>query len=184
MEVSALPGNNMISVPVLVNTDVDILQIQATLKRGSGEILISGLFAEGIEDEITKAIRFCTELADLEEFKFPNLTIHNLIISFSCKLSELPVDGRSYGLGLAVELLRVFSRRSFRNSTCYTGLLLPDGKIGTVRGFQEKLNGAAKNGFSRAFVPASQLDFFNSEISQIPIDTIYEAWTRLVYEDA
>lgn len=172
----------MVSIPVCLDDNTtDILRIHSRLKRGHGNILLLGAISGEIENEIQKAIRCAADLGDLGEFEFPDLSVFDLHISFTCRLSDLPIVGQSYGLGLGVELLRLFSGRSWPLNWCYTGCLGADGSILPVECLEQKLSGAATAGFDRAFLPSKQLRFWEKNIRQVPVTSLYEAWGVLCY---
>lgn len=172
----------MTYIPVILDDGTtDILGITATLGRGHGNILVSGLVSTEIENEIPKAIRCAAALADLGEFDFPDLPNLNLRLSFGLRFGSIPVSGESYGLGLAVELLRVFANRSWSPTQCFTGCIDECGEVLPVEQLAKKLHGAANAGFSRTFIPSSQLDFWNKEMRQVPVESVWEAWGVLNY---
>jgi predicted S18 family serine protease len=171
----------MTTVPVVLHDGIDFLDITGRMRRGRGDIFISGPVSPEVEDEIQKAIRFAAELSDLGEFVFPDLSCVDIHLAFTCRLSQLPVVGTSYGLGLGVEILRLFSARSFPVDCCYTGELTDDGSTAPVGMLPSKRAAAAREGFGRIFLPAEQLDFFCSVIDQSPVESIYQAWTVLTY---
>jgi len=173
----------MTAIPVVFDdSTTDILDISARLKRGRGGIFISGNISSEVEYEIHKAIFHSAQLADFGEFKFPDLSLNDLHIDFACRFSDAPIIGQSYGLGLGVELLRLFSGRSFNASFCYTGCVDANGCVVPVEKLREKCHGAAGRGFDRIFLPTIQLDFCQREIRQVPVATIFEAWGVLGYE--
>lgn len=171
----------MISVPVLCDDTIDILDISAKMRRGHGDLSVSGPISSEVEDEIQKSIQCATVLSSLGEFPLPDLSTLDLHISFSCRITNLPVSGHSYGLGLGVELLRLFSRRSWSAHICYTGGLSADGSINSVGGTEQKIIGAIERGFNEIFLPASQLSFLPLQIVQHPCSDIYEVWSILTY---
>jgi hypothetical protein len=171
----------MTTVPVVLSDGIDFLDIRARFKRGHGDVIISGPISPEIEDELQKAIRFAEQLSDLGEFEFPDLSGYDLHLSFSCRLSQLPIVGTSYGLGLGVEILRLFSGRNFANDFCYSAELNVDGSASPVGMLERKREAAARGGYSRIFLCAEQIDLFCAMIDQSPIETIYDAWGILTY---
>lgn len=174
-------NTRMTTVPVVLSDGIDFLDISGRMRRGHGDITISGPVSLEVEDEIQKSIRFAAELADLGEFEFPDLSGIDLHLRFSCRFSELPVVGTSYGLGLTVEILRLFSNRSFPADSCFTGATSPTGGINPVGMLGAKRNAAARAGFRRIFVPSEQLEFFCPTIDQCPVDSVFVAWGVLTY---
>ena len=173
----------MISVPVLCDSSIDILDISAKMRKGHGELTVSGPISLEVEHELQKAISVATQLSSFGEFRLPDLSTTDLHIDFKCRLTDLPISGNSYGLGLGVELLRLFSRRPGWPSFCFTGCLESSGDILPVNGVGQKIHGAIERGFERIYLPASQLDFSPRQIEQHPCCDIFDLWARLIYKE-
>lgn len=173
----------MISVPVLCDSSIDILDISAKMRKGHGDLTVSGPISTEVEHAISKAIAIATQLSSFGEFHLPDLSITDLHIDFKCRLTNLPISGNSYGLGLGIELLRLFSRRPGWASACFTGGLESAGNIVPIDGAQQKIRGAIERGFERIYLPASQLDFSPRQIEQHPCSDIFELWGHLVYKE-
>lgn len=171
----------MTAVPVVLSDGIDFLDITARFRRGRGDIIVSGLVSPEVENEFEKVVSFAAELADLGEFEFPDLSRLDLHLNLTCRFSQLPVVGTSYGLGLGVEILRLFSARNFPTDCCYTGELDADGRATPVGMLPSKRAAAAREGFTRIFLPSQQLDLFCSVIDQSPVESIWQAWTILTY---
>lgn len=171
----------MTTVPVVLADGIDFLDIDSRLRKGTGNLFVSGPISPEVEDEIQKSIRFAAQLADYGELELPDLSRFDLYLSFTCRCSELPVVGTSYGLGLGIEILRLFSGRSFPAGSCYTGELAADGGVSPVGMLGSKRDAAARAGYERLFLPTEQLDLFCSVIDQCPVESIFQAWGVLTY---
>jgi ATP-dependent Lon protease len=171
----------MTCIPVILNDGTDILRINGSVRRGNGCITLTGPVSLEIENELEKALSHAQCIADLGEFRFPDLSNVDIHLTFSCQSSELPVSGASYGLGLGIEILRLLSGRRWTDNQCYTGCVDERGDVVPVEGFKRKLHCAAAAGFSRIFVPHDQLDYFSPEIAQVPVESLFEAWSVLSY---
>jgi ATP-dependent Lon protease len=151
------------------------------LKRGRGEILVSAFTDTNIEEVINYAIGFADTILGFEERPFPDLSVYDLTVRLRTPATSTPITGRSYELLLCLELILTFLGRGPTVSACVTGQVDDTGGVLDVGGIGEKRRGAKQLGFDRIILPGSQLDFFSTEIIQIPVSTIFEAYTAVTY---
>ena len=157
------------------------IQCGVSLRPGAGEVLINGPVESSIEEIINHGISFANELADLESIPFPNLSSRNLHIRINLPRHSAPIVGPSYGLLLCLELIGALLGRSTLYPYAVTGEVDGDGRVTAVGSIHRKRIAAAEFGAEAIILPASQLDFFNSTITQIPVHNIFEAYTAAFY---
>lgn len=170
---------------VLVDSFPFRLELSTQFKPGTGQVIISAPLADNaIEEIINHGIAFAERIAELEEVPFPNLSDHDLTIRLRTPGSDSPICGRSYGLLLCLGLALAAQRRCPNVSAAVTGGVDEDGKVLDVGCIGLKRKAAAEFGMQRLILPAAQLDFFSQEIIQIPVTSIYEAYTAVTYGKA
>jgi len=152
-----------------------------SLRPGAGEIIISGPVEESIEEIINHGISFAAELSDLESIPFPDLSSRNLHIRIRLPQYHAPILGPSYGLLLCLELIGTFLGRSTAYSYAVTGEINGDGRVLSVGAIERKRLAASEFGATAIILPGSQLDFFSTSIVQIPVNSIFEAYTAVFY---
>lgn len=154
---------------------------EASLVRGHGDILISGPIDPSIEETINATLGFAYELCSLGEGVFPDLSNHNLHIRIRLPASPAPIVGPSLGLLLSLELLLSLTRQRTSLSSYVTGAIDAEGNILPVGAIEEKRRGVRSLGGERLVLPSRQLDFFSTEVIQIPVSNIFEAYRVVIY---
>ena len=154
---------------------------EASLIRGHGDIIISGPVDPSIEETINATLGFAYELCSLGEGRFPDLSVHNLHIRIRLPNSSAPIVGPSIGLLLCLELLLCLTRQRTNLSTFVTGELDAEGNVLAVGAIEEKRKGVRSLGGERLILPSGQLDFFSTEVIQIPVANIFEAYRVVIY---
>jgi predicted ATP-dependent protease len=157
-----------------------ILDLQIT--EGTGDIFIDGLVTEEFEQIYRRAFSSVCDLIDLGEIPDTDFSAIDISLSFSHSFSDVPVTGDSYGLLLGLSLGLGLAGSELVPEICVTGALGERGEVIPVGGISEKRKGARSLGFDRIMLPHSQLDFFSKEISQIPVESFYQAWSVVNYD--
>lgn len=160
------------------------IQCDVTLRPGDGDIILFGPVEESIEETINHGIRFANEIASFEAIEFPNLGVQSLHIRIRLPKFHAPVLGPSYGLLLVLKLMGTLLRRSPVGNFAVTGEVDGNGSVYSVGAISQKRVAAAEFGADAIILPAGQLDFFSTVISQIPVHNIYEAYTAVFYGKA
>lgn len=169
-------------VPILDNSRIEVLEIVAMLRAGTGNVTITGPITQEIENVYARAVELSYSLSDLGEFPEPQLNDHDLHIRFKCSTSDAPIGGESYGLGLFVCLAGLFSGRSPQVGDGFTGILGESGEVLAVDEIESKRLGAPTVGITRLFLPGGQLSFFCRSVNQCPVQSVFECWSVLRYE--
>lgn len=159
------------------------LAISTTIAEGVGEVLIAGPIDQGFEENFRRAFSFVHDLSDMGEIFLPDLSAHDILVSLKIPIPDVPILGDSYGLALAVGLACGLSLRTVRPTLAITGGLAENTDVIPVGDIIQKRAAARGLGFDLLVLPASQLDFFNTSIAQLPVSRAFDAWTSLTYDD-
>lgn len=170
---------------VCVPPEWHVLRASASFRPGAGRLHLRGPVGGEIRVTLLAAISAIHELDSyVDGFDSSIFGTKDLHIRMAVnELDDCPVVGESYGLALAIAILAAAVRRTVPQDIIFTGCLGPAGEVLPVEFIDEKRKAASKLRFNRIMLPATQLDMMSSDINQIPVNCLREAFSLTFFGD-
>ena len=125
----------------------DVLQVEATLVTGKGEVTLTGKLGEVMQESASRTdLRAVGAEAlgiDPKDFREKDLHIH-------VPEGAIPKDGPSAGITIATAMVSALTRRPARHDVAMTGEITLRGKVLPIGGVKEKLLAAHRFGIKDA----------------------------------
>ncbi len=157
----------------------DILQIEATLVKGRGEVRLTGKLGEVMQESAHTALTCVRARAerlgiDMDFLRKKDLHIH-------VPEGAIPKDGPSAGITMATAMVSALTGVAVRHDVAMTGEITLRGKVLPIGGLKEKLLAAHRFGVKTVVIPKDNEkdlvdipDEVRDELQIHPVETIDE----------
>ncbi|CAN5284429.1 endopeptidase La [soil metagenome] len=128
----------------------DVLQVEATLVKGKGEVTLTGKLGEVMQESARAALTCVKTRAETlgishDLFREKDLHIH-------VPEGAIPKDGPSAGITLATAMVSVLTGKKARHDVAMTGEITLRGKVLPIGGLKEKLLAAHRFGLKTIII--------------------------------
>ncbi|NLI82089.1 MAG: endopeptidase La [Deltaproteobacteria bacterium] len=131
----------------------EIIFVEATIMRGTQQIILTGSLGSVIKESAQTALSFIRSHS--QDLGVPEGFFKDTDIHIHIPAGAIPKDGPSAGVTIAMSLLSVLTGRPARRDVAMTGELTLSGRILPVNGIREKLLAAQRAGVKMVILPRS-----------------------------
>ncbi len=129
----------------------DILQIEASLIKGKGSLMLTGQLGEVMQESAHAAFTYVK--ANQQYFNIKDDTLRKFDVHLHVPEGAIPKDGPSAGITMAVVMASLFSNLPVRCDVAMTGEITLRGKVLPIGGLKEKVLAAHRADIHHVIIP-------------------------------
>ncbi len=140
----------------------EILQIEATLTKGKGNLILTGLLGEVMKESGQAGLTYAKSRAD--EFGIDSAAFEQNDFHVHVPSGAVPKDGPSAGITIATALISALTGRTVRKNVAMTGEITLRGRVMAIGGLKEKALAARAANISTVIIPKENLKDLDDEM--------------------
>jgi len=162
----------------------EILNIQATIMKGKGNLLLTGRLGEVMKESAQAAVSFLRSRG--KPWGVSETFLKDQDVHIHIPEAATPKDGPSAGITLATALLSAVVGKPVPADLAMTGEITLRGHVLPVGGLAEKLMAARRAGICKLYIPAANRpDWFDLDtqlregVDAVFVESIEEVWNDI-----
>ena len=129
----------------------DLLQIEATLVPGKGQLILTGQLGDVMKESASAALSVVRARAEALGIEVDFLQKHD--VHLHVPDGATPKDGPSAGIAMVTALVSTLTKVAVRADIAMTGEITLRGKVTAIGGLKEKLLAALRGGIRTVVIP-------------------------------
>ncbi len=146
----------------------DILQIEATLYKGKGDLILTGSLGDVMRESCRIALSYIK--ANTKQFKIDEKLLEKNDIHIHVPEGAVNKDGPSAGITITTALISLLKNQKVDNTIAMTGEITLRGRVLPIGGLKEKIIGAHRAGIKKVFLPQEN----KKDLEEIPKEILKE----------
>ena len=140
----------------------DILQIEANLYKGKGELILTGSLGDVMRESCRIALSYIK--ANSKAYKIDSKLLEENDIHIHVPEGAVNKDGPSAGITITTALISLLKDKKVDNTIAMTGEITLRGRVLPIGGLKEKVIGAHRAGIRKIFLPVEN----KKDLEEIP----------------
>ena len=140
----------------------DILQIEANLYKGKGELILTGSLGDVMRESCRIALSYIK--ANTKAYKIDSKLLEENDIHIHVPEGAVNKDGPSAGITITTALISLLKDKKVDNTIAMTGEITLRGRVLPIGGLKEKVIGAHRAGIRKIFLPVEN----EKDLEEIP----------------
>lgn len=140
----------------------DILQIEANLYKGKGELILTGSLGDVMRESCRIALSYIK--ANTKAYKIDSKILEENDIHIHVPEGAVNKDGPSAGITITTALISLLKDKKVDNTIAMTGEITLRGRVLPIGGLKEKVIGAHRAGIRKIFLPVEN----EKDLEEIP----------------